>query len=329
MRGAVLVGVLVLAIENVAAGEPATGSGLDPAGLAGTHLIDERGMSLWRQTPRRSPTGLLYAYPWKPWDYRELDGGWLFRGFAEIGGIGSPADSDEAYFQEYVDLDDGVLIRNLVLDLRRPESGDYFEFDAGVVGRDDQFYRAELGRFGRFRLVGFFDGLRHQYANDARILHEGAGSDELRLPAPLIPGENTVGAIENALQDVGKRSIHVQRDSGGLRGEIELWRDLDLFAVFNSARGSRYAPCVEIVLGADHLGSLGAPQEFLDPPRMVPVMMRRQYPTEVQAFPLDEFRHRSSLGRIDHGAIARALTDQQPSVIIRQERHDLYLHRIP
>lgn len=236
MRGAILVGVLILAIATAAAGEPATGSGLTPGGLADTHLIDERGMSLWRQTPRRSPTGLLYAYPWKPWDYRELDGGWLFRGFAEIGGIASPEDSDEAYFQEYVDLDDGVLVRNLVLDLRRPESGDYFEFDAGVVGRDDQFYRAELGRFGLFRLVGFFDGLRHQYANDARILHEGAGSDELRLPAPLVPGENSLADIETALLGVGESSIRVQRDSGGLRGEFELWRDLDLFASYSHTK---------------------------------------------------------------------------------------------
>ena len=139
---------------------------LDPGGRADE--IDLRGTSAWRETPRRSPTGLLHAHPWKPRDYRELAGGWEFRGFAELGGISSSGDTDEAYFQEYVDLESGVLLRNLALDFQRPESGDYFAFDAGVVGRGDQFYRVETGRFDRFRLVGFFDGIPHEYANDAR-----------------------------------------------------------------------------------------------------------------------------------------------------------------
>src|SRR5262245_2623222 len=64
----------------------------DPAGLAA--LLDHR---------RRTPSGLLYPYPWKPFEMTDFGNGWLGRGAAEAGYFWTTGDDTETRFNRYTD----------------------------------------------------------------------------------------------------------------------------------------------------------------------------------------------------------------------------------
>ena len=94
------------------------------------------------------------------------------------------------------------------------------------MGRDDQFYDLEAGRAGWLRVRGWFSGVPHRYANDARSCCSTAATS-LRLPPPLIPGGSSLTDIQSALDARGQDKVEVQRDrsqlSVRLRATPTLW----------------------------------------------------------------------------------------------------------
>src|SRR5574338_463392 len=71
----------------------------DPAGLSA--LLDHR---------RRSPSGLLYPWPWKPFEMTDLGNGWLGRGALETGYFWVSGDTGETRFNRYTERKDGPLV---------------------------------------------------------------------------------------------------------------------------------------------------------------------------------------------------------------------------
>jgi MtrB/PioB family decaheme-associated outer membrane protein len=215
----------------------AAGSGLDDAGLEASREIDERGLTLYTKARRRTPSGLLYPYPYAPppWTtFGVLEG----RGFAEVGYVGSADRDGETRYEEHVEWDDGLLLRDFYLDLRQVEGNGYAHLEGGGAGRDDAFYRAEVGRRGWLRLGLFYDAVPHVLANDARSLFEGIGSESLTLPAPLIPGTSTppFAALDGALNGTGERQLEIERDRAGVNLALRALPDLSLSAHYRRER---------------------------------------------------------------------------------------------
>jgi MtrB/PioB family decaheme-associated outer membrane protein len=200
-----------LACTRVQAAE-AQGSELDARGLEASREIDERGLSLLVQARRRSPSGLLYPYPFKPPAWSNAVGV-DYRGFVEAGYLANADRDEETRFEEHVDWNDGLLLRDFFLDLRGQEAGGYAHLEGGAAGRDDAFYRAEVGRRGWWRLGLFYDALPHVQANDARSLFRG--SEHLALPPPLTPGSSSLANIDAALGGLGERQLEIERDREG------------------------------------------------------------------------------------------------------------------
>ena len=154
-------GLAVFACLLFAFSDPATavegrGAAVNSAGLEASREVDERGLSALRSTRMRTPSGFLYPYPLLPPSYREW-GSFEVRGYLDLGFLGDAGDDDEAQFRKYSDWGEGFLLRDFSLDLRQKEGLGYLSVSGGAVGRDDQFYRAEMGQIGHFRVKSWAD----------------------------------------------------------------------------------------------------------------------------------------------------------------------------
>ena len=174
----------------------------DPAGLSA--LLDHR---------RRTPSGLLYPFPWKPFEMTDLGDGWLGRGALEAGWFWVTGDTEETRFNRYTQRKDGPLLDLFDLELWKPETGDYVMARSGSVGRHDQFYDLQAERAGWIDFRGSFSGVPHNYAKDAITLFDGARSDFLGLPGGLTPGASTPDQIAAAFDGRGQGTVDVQRDT--------------------------------------------------------------------------------------------------------------------
>ena len=234
--------VLALFVASAAVAESPARNVLNPPGQYPWAFSDERGLTLLTQHRRRTPTGLLYPYPAEPPRYSALGDEWLYRGLIEFGGFWDGGNEDEARFEQYTDWSDGVFFNSLGFELQNPERGYYLDFRSGGIGRDDEFYRVDLGRAGWLRLRGSFDRVPHRLANDARVLFSGADGDTLTLPAGLSPGNNTEAELDAAIAVTGESSLDTRRDRTQLALDFKLLPELNLFARFRSQdrRGSRF-----------------------------------------------------------------------------------------
>lgn len=188
---------------------------------------DERGMTLLRETRRRSPSGLLYPYPISPPELDEL-GGWRVRGALSLGALFDGGDEDETRFESYAERDDAFLLDQLNLEVQKPETGDYAVLRAGSVGRDDAFYDLAAGRPGWLRLRASQSGVPHRYASDAISLHDGVGGEQLTLPAGIVPGVSTEADVAAALAARGEGRLEVQRNRSQASLRLRLRPDLAL-----------------------------------------------------------------------------------------------------
>ena len=229
MRG-FAVGALLFALPLGARAESAPGNTLDPSGGDTTRTIDERGMSQFFPERLRSPAGFLYPYPLEPNRLSSLGDGWLYRAAIEFGGLWTLGDDHETRFNEYADWNNGAFLESLSLAVARPNSGFYADAGGGSAGRDDQFFYGEVGAVGLVRLRGSFSGIPHTFATDATNLYEGAGSGVLGLPSPLVPGNNRDAEILDALADIGRSKLSVQRDRTQLSLEYRPVDGLTLFS---------------------------------------------------------------------------------------------------
>ena len=160
----------------------------------------------------RSPTGLLYISPYEA-EAAEAD---TWSSSIEFGAIFNSGDDGASQFRKYTDWDEGAVLSDVSV---MGDFGDtYFNFKGGALGRDDQFLKAEYGRYGSYRIIGFFNEIPHVYADDATLLYQGIGTNVLTLPSPLIPGGNTSDEIANALTSASKGTISANREKFG--GEL-------------------------------------------------------------------------------------------------------------
>ncbi len=206
---------LALGTALVASTTAAGANSADDATFAQSRSVDLAGLSLLRGTRQRSPAGFLYPYPYAPPEGLGLGQDWRLRGYAELGGIASWGGKNEAYLEEYSDYRDGV-VDALRLEGRHAPSGAYVELGAHALGRDDASAFLDVGKWGGLRVRGRYDKLPHRYANDARVLFDGAGSENLTLPAGLVPSGSSDAAIDAALAERPESRVALKREKGSV-----------------------------------------------------------------------------------------------------------------
>src|SRR5262249_25253641 len=154
------------------------------------------------------------------------------RGAGGAGALLTRGDTHETRFGLYADRDSGGIVNWLDLALLHPERNLYFEFDGGSLGRDDAFYRGELGEPGLWRLRAGWSGIPRDYATDARVIFGGAGTDRLSLPPGLTPGAVPTGQLAAAAGALDGKTLRLQRNDADVSFELRPSEHLQLHAHF-------------------------------------------------------------------------------------------------
>ncbi len=228
---AVLVALVTAAGPALAQAAP--GNTLNPSGGNTTRVTDERGLSDLLSIRRRSPAGFLYPDPLVPDRLSDLAGGWRYGGSLEFGGLWTTGNDDETRFSEFTDWSDGAFLEFFDLTIEHPESGFYADANGGSAGRDDQYYYGKIGLPGLVDFEASFSGVPHLFAGDATNIYEGSGSGVLRLPEPLVPGDNGDAEIVGVLETTPESSLKLQRDRSQLSLEFHPVTALTLFARYS------------------------------------------------------------------------------------------------
>jgi len=224
VRGSCLWLALGLAAGSFAASAAAQGvrgNERNPEALRPLAPLDPRGFSALRPERRRSPAGLLYPFPEVPLRFRPIGRGWEASAALEAGYFFDTGDSDETRFENYSDGDDQLFVQWFDVELWNPENALYFKSAGLGVAREDASYRGEAGLPGWLRIRGGFDRLRRRYANDARNLFQGVGSESLTLRGGLVPGEGDPTALAAVVAGLRDSTLEVERDESVVR--VDFW----------------------------------------------------------------------------------------------------------
>lgn len=262
----ILCGITTLELlPNIPADASSAESVLGGSTIDSTRTIDPRGLTTWRPTRHRSPSGFLYPYPLKPAPWK--GGDFQIRSMVDFGFVTHAGEADEASFQKYADRSDGFLVSRFMVEGQRRDSSYYFEIGGGSVGRSDQFYYGEVGRYGFFRLRGGFDSVEHVSMDDARVLFAGVGSEQLTLPPPLIPGLNSRTDVNASLASIGQSRLSQKREENEIELRIDIHPRLTFIAdyKFRKREGERpFGGTLGLTFSSEFVGSVAetiAPEE--------------------------------------------------------------------
>jgi len=121
-------------------------------------------------------------------------------GEAELGGRIVWDSGDEAKFEEYRDLRDGV-IGNFDLLLENEAITHWLRGRGENLGYDDQRYWLEGGRYGRYQIEAFYGELPHIFSDSARTPYGRTGKNTFVLP-PAFPNIATTIPDPSLFRDV-------------------------------------------------------------------------------------------------------------------------------
>ncbi|HET6264973.1 MAG TPA: MtrB/PioB family outer membrane beta-barrel protein [Usitatibacter sp.] len=227
LAGAVILPAdLLLARADTGLG-PAPGNALNPAPInppTAGNWMDDDGIGT-RIPSARTPSGAHFNMPLEPGDEEtdpKLDA-WKWLGFFEAGGLSVTGDERAQLFRTYKDLKDGFYVNSFGVLGEKPREARFFEASGGALGRDDQFYRLQAGRYNDWRVTAWYDGTPQVTTTTYRSLWSGVGTGNLTLNG-LAPGGTTNAAttqtnIQNALAATENSELQTVRKKAGLRFE--------------------------------------------------------------------------------------------------------------
>jgi MtrB/PioB family decaheme-associated outer membrane protein len=128
-------------------------------------------------------------------------------------------DRDSAKAQEYRDLDAPVFGD---LSVRHEKKDEYFsEVNGENIGRDDQRYVFEGGRYGKFRIEGSYDEIPHKFAFDAKNIYSGAGTGNLTLRDKQdVAFADRAARLNSLLATATPIDIELKRKKGELKLDV-------------------------------------------------------------------------------------------------------------
>lgn len=245
-RAPALLACLVLApwtspVRADTAVDAALGNALNPAPInpsTAGRWMDEEGLGT-RIPAARTPTGQLYNIPLDPGvepEAKKGDEGWKTSGFVEMGALRTTGDDRSQGFRNYQDLRSGAYLNNFgVTSERRPDAR-FLEIVGGGVGRHDQFYSLQAGRYNDWKLTAFYNETPQVFTTSYRSLWSALGTGNLTLNS-LAPGGTTNAAttqtnIQNALAATEASGLEVIRKKAGVRFDTNLTDSWKLYASF-------------------------------------------------------------------------------------------------
>ena len=220
------------------------GSGHNPGGLDRTVVPDERGFSpvMGGKGPSHTPGGQLYGYPERLPEPRKGSDGWETTASVEAGYMGKDGNAKAAGFREYTDWRNGAAVNSFSLGAEKPESATYVKLRGGAVGRDDQYYGLEAGRYNGLRFSLFYNETPHVFSTNARPLWNGVGTGRLTLPAGLVAGTHTqadpasYAALQAAVAAAGETTLSVDRTKVGVRVDAPVADGVTGFVSYTNER---------------------------------------------------------------------------------------------
>lgn len=205
-------------------GNLAFGNALDPTGWAAFTVPDPLGMSWLHPGQFRTPSGVLYPYPWKVReDDKRSETGWTWAWLLQLGYTFTSGDADNAFLRQYADWQDGPVLGFLAFSGSNPETGSYVEFRGSRISGDDQYYRLRAGRHGLGRFEAFHREIPHTLSTTAYPLWNGVGSTRLTLPEGLPTGASQE-QVRAVMKNRPRRTLTVNREGTGVSWEGTLTR---------------------------------------------------------------------------------------------------------
>jgi hypothetical protein len=238
-----------LLAASAACGALAQGNALNPAPPNPTtagQWMDDDGLGT-RIPAARTPTGQLYNIPLDPDGEADAKRAtWQASGFAELGGLHVFGDSRSAGFLQYKDVGNGLYLNSFGVSADQPSQARFFEATGGGVGRADQFYRLQYGRYNDWKVTAFYDGTPQVFTTTYRSLWHGEGTANATL-ASLAPGGGanaaaTQAAIQAALAATPESELEAVRRKAGVRIDKRLTASWNLFAGFTGEKRTGARP---------------------------------------------------------------------------------------
>ena len=193
---------------------------------------DPRGIGALHEGPGRSPAGLMYDAPFAL-PAPVAGGDWSWRGGIDVGVIGGDADLQNSIFRQYRDTRRGGALEGFGLSGDKDSEATYLRVFGGNVGRDDQYYGLQYGRWNDYRLKLFVDDTPHLFATGARPIWNGVGTGSLTLPAALTPGRGTAAAVQAAVDATGTTTLGLVRRKGGIELDKRLTDAWSTFVTYS------------------------------------------------------------------------------------------------
>lgn len=203
---------------------------------------DPQGLSPNRQPASRTPTGLLYDIPYLVREPDRSTSNWDYSAYLEVGVLGGDVKNRSVLFRGYRDPGNELQLSAFGLDATKADEARFVEITGGGLGRNDQFYAAQFGRYNDYRFKLFFSETPRTYSTTAKPVWDGVGTGNLTLPVfpGIAPGGGSASPATNAdavrtlfaTKDVSE--LKVVRSKGGMQLEMNL---SDAWKVFAS-----YAP---------------------------------------------------------------------------------------
>jgi len=208
-------------------GDMQYGNGLDPRGWTPMlYPADPDGMSYLHAGMLRTPTGALYPYPPLVEPAKPLgQSDWTYAGLLDFGYLHVGGDRNAEYFRQYDGWKNGAVLGLFALDFNNRKTGGYVDFRGSRVSGNDQFYRLRAGKYGSYRLEGFYRDMPHTVSTSAYPIWNGVGSTNLTLPASLVPGASTPVQVAAVSAAQPRRDIGLTRTRAGLSYEGTLYRN--------------------------------------------------------------------------------------------------------
>jgi MtrB/PioB family decaheme-associated outer membrane protein len=194
------------------------------------------------------------------------DDGWETTGSIEVGGIQTGGDDRSQGFRVYKDLSSGPYVNNFALSSEKREEARFVEIVGGGLGRNDQFYSLQFGRYNDWKATVFYNETPQLFTATYRSLWNGLGSSNLTL-SNLTPGGTTNAAttqanIQNALAATGNSDLEVIRQTAGIRYDANLDDSWKFYSSFTNQKRRGSQPFGAVFGGGGGGGNVEIPESI-------------------------------------------------------------------
>jgi hypothetical protein len=223
------------AVGSPGGGQEATpGNTMNPRTISSIVERDPEGLGIVEGS--RTPTGLLIVPAPLVKEPSKTSGGMLYRTSVELVPVGVTGDKGAAKFREYQDLDSGAYLNNFTVMAEKPASAFHFDAVGGGVGRNDQYYGVEVGRYNTWRVRGSFSEIPHVFTTTYRSLWDGTSSSDFTLrglrPGGITDANTTQANMLLAISSTPASDLELSRKRGRARVDVALPANWKAFASY-------------------------------------------------------------------------------------------------